>query len=73
VQDVLVRPAWQGTGLGRAMLAGITEKYGHVRQTVLITDDEPAQRAFYQALGFTEGRDFRPESVRVFARFGQLG
>ena len=73
VQDVLVRPAWQGNGIGRALLASITDKYGHVRQTVLITDDEPAQRAFYQALGFTEGRDFRPEPVRVFAHFRQPG
>jgi hypothetical protein len=61
------------SSIGRAMLATIIEKYGHVRHTVLITDDEPAQRAFYQALGFTEGRDFRPEPVRVFARFHQPG
>lgn len=27
------------------------------------------QRAFYEALGFTEGSDFRPEPVRVFAQF----
>jgi GNAT superfamily N-acetyltransferase len=69
LQDILVRPACQGSGIGRALLASITERYGHVRQTVLITDDEPAQRAFYQAMGFTEGADFSPEPVRVFARF----
>jgi GNAT superfamily N-acetyltransferase len=69
VQDILVRPSFQGSGIGRALLERVTEKYGHLRQTVLITDDEPAQRAFYQALGFTEGNDFSPEPVRVFARF----
>jgi GNAT superfamily N-acetyltransferase len=69
VQDLLVRPEYQGSGIGRSMLASITERYGHVRQTVLITDDEPAQRAFYQAMGFTEGADFSPDPVRVFARF----
>jgi hypothetical protein len=36
---------------------------------VLITDNDPGQRAFYEALGFTEGSDFRPEPVRVFAQF----
>jgi hypothetical protein len=41
----------------------------HVRQTVLITDDEPRQRCFYEALGFTEGADFRPEPIRIFAQF----
>jgi hypothetical protein len=38
-------------------------------QTVLLTDNEPGQRAFYEALGFTEGADFSPEPLRVFALF----
>ena len=41
----------------------------HVRQTVLITDNEPGQRAFYEAMGFTEGSNVTPEPVRVFAQF----
>ena len=45
------------------------KRYEHVRQMVLITDNEPGQRAFYEAVGFTEGSDFRPEPVRVFAQF----
>lgn len=69
VQDVLVNPAFQGSGAGRAMLKAIQSRYGHVRQTVLITDNEPGQRAFYEALGFTEGSDFRPEPLRMFAKF----
>lgn len=51
------------------MLEAILSRYRHVRQTVLITDNEPGQRAFYEALGFTEGSDFRPEPLRMFARF----
>jgi len=69
VQDILVHPAVQGSGAGRAMLEAIQSRYGHVRQTVLITDNEPGQRAFYEALGFTEGSDFRPEPLRMFALF----
>ena len=44
-------------------------RYQHVRQFVLITDNEPGQRAFYESLGFTEGSDFRPDPVRVFVQF----
>ena len=69
LQDILVNPAFQGAGAGRALLEAVKTRYGHVRQTVLLTDNEPGQRAFYQSLGFTEGSDFRPEPLRVFARF----
>ena len=69
VQDILVRPDFQDAGVGRTLFASITARFSHVRQTVLITDDEPRQRAFYESLGLTEGSDFRPEPVRVFAQF----
>lgn len=69
LQDILVHPACQREGIGRALLAPVRARYGHVRQTVLITDSEPGQRAFYEAMGFTEGSDFTPEPVRVFAQF----
>lgn len=69
VQDILVKPAFQKEGVGRALLSCVLEKYQHVRQTVLITDDEPRQRSFYHALGFTDGAAFRPEPIRVFAQF----
>lgn len=69
VQDVLVHPDHQGAGVGRALLTEIAERYSHVRQTVLVTDDEPGQRAFYEAMGFTEGADVTPEPLRMFIRF----
>lgn len=69
LQDILVSPPFQGSGVGRALLDQVTQRYAHVRQTVLITDDEPAQRTFYQALGFTEGADFTPSPLRMFALF----
>jgi GNAT superfamily N-acetyltransferase len=69
LQDILVRPTFQGTGIGRALVQHVSARYQHVRQTVLITDNEPGQRAFYEALGFTEGSNFTPEPVRVFAQF----
>lgn len=69
LQDILVDPAFQGAGVGRALLEAVQRRYGHVRQTVLITDNEPGQRAFYETLGFPEGADFSPEPIRVFALF----
>lgn len=69
LQDILVDPAFQGAGVGRALLETVQRRYGHLRQTVLITDNEPGQRAFYEALGFTEGAEFSPEPLRVFALF----
>lgn len=69
LQDILVDPAFQRTGAGRRLLEAVRTRYQHVRQFVLITDNEPGQRGFYEALGFTEGSDFRPEPVRVFAQF----
>lgn len=69
LQDILVDPAFQGAGVGRHLVEAVQTRYRHVRQTVLLTDDEPGQRAFYQALGFTEGDDFSPGPLRVFVLF----
>ncbi|WP_354173776.1 GNAT family N-acetyltransferase [Arthrobacter sp. UYEF36] len=62
-------PAFQKSGAGRGLLEAVQTRYQHVRQFVVITDNEPGQRTFYEALGYTEGSDVRPEPVRVFAQF----
>ena len=69
LQDVLVRPEWQRTGVGRWLMDEVFAPYMHVRQQVLMADDEPRQRAFYEALGFAEIRDLENET-RVFVRSG---
>ena len=48
LQDILVRPEHQRTGVGRQLLAVCLERYSHVRQKVLLTDDE-AQERFYES------------------------
>ena len=70
LQDVLVRPGQQRSGIGRALVDQVLERYRHVRQKVLLTDDESGQRAFYESLGFTEVHDFEPSPLRAFVRFG---
>lgn len=69
VQDILVHPDSQGAEVGRGLFAQVAERYQHVRQIVLITGDQPQQRAFYESMGLTEGADFAPERIRVFAQF----
>ena len=69
LQDILVHPDFHRTGVGRSLVEQVLERYHHVRQTVLITDDEPQQRAFYESMGLTEGADFPVGPVRVFAKF----
>lgn len=69
LQDVLVAPDHQRSGLGRALVDKVLQPYSLVRQTVLLTDDEPAQRSFYELLGFREVRDVTEASLRAFVRF----
>lgn len=69
LQDVLVRPELQREGVGKALVDAAMEPFGHVRQQVLLTDDEPRQRAFYEALGWTEIRDHSDGRLRAFVRF----
>lgn len=57
LQDVLVHPDWQGRGWGRRMVENCLQRFAHVRQKVLLTDNEDRQRQFYTALGFHEIAD----------------
>lgn len=69
LQDVLVHPDAQRTGVGRALVLAALEPYAAVRQKVLLTDDEPDQCAFYESLGYQETRDHGAGSLRAFVRF----
>ena len=46
LQDILVSSDHQRSGIGKALVQRVLERYVHVRQKVLLTDDEPEQRAF---------------------------
>jgi GNAT superfamily N-acetyltransferase len=69
VQDVLVAPDAQRCGVGGALVRTVLERYAAVRQTLLLTDDEPGQRAFYESLGLAELRDTADGTLRAFVRF----
>ena len=57
IQDVLVHPDHQRTGIGSVMVGRCLRVHEHVRQVTLMTDDEPATRAFYESLGFSPTAD----------------
>ncbi len=69
LQDVLVRPEHQRRGIGSFLVLVCLERFSHVRQKLLLTDDEPGQAAFYRSLGFQNVRDAGPPIVNAFVRF----
>lgn len=54
VQDILVFPRVQRKGIGTALLKAVLDRYPHVRQIELTTDNTPKTVAFYKSLGFSE-------------------
>ena len=75
LQDILVDPQHQRTGLGRQLAELVLAPFAHVRQKVLLTDTEPGQKAFYEALGYrqaggnTANNDDGGLPLRAFVRF----
>jgi len=51
VQDLLVVPELQGHGVGTHLLHDALDRFAHVRQFVLITDDDAKTLAFYARSG----------------------
>ena len=54
VQDILVFPAHQRKGIGTALLQAVLDRYRHVRQILLATDNTEKTIAFYRSMGFQE-------------------
>lgn len=67
LQDVLVSPDTRRQGLGRRLVDQVFGPFSAVRQHVLITDEEAGQKAFYEALGFSQHGTSIPG--RTFVRF----
>ena len=54
IQDLLVFPEHQRKGVGTALLKAILDRYSHVRQIQLATDNTPKTVGFYRSMGFRE-------------------
>jgi GNAT superfamily N-acetyltransferase len=70
LQDILVHPAHQRRGIGRALLQRCLERYAHVMQKVLLTDDEPKQLEFYASLGY---KNTRATALNAFVQMDGIG
>lgn len=68
LQDILVRPEAQGQGIGKRLLGDCLERFAHVRQKVLLTDDDPRQLGFYASMGFANTRELRDVHLNAFVR-----
>lgn len=66
LQDILVHPEHQGHGIGRALVSRVLERYAHVRQKVLLTDDRLEQLKFYDSLGFKNTRELVQTPLNAF-------
>src|SRR5207247_10916375 len=55
LQDVLVAPDEQRTGIGRELVRTALQPYSGVRHKVVVTDDEPAQRALLRESRISRG------------------
>ncbi|SEW22459.1 Acetyltransferase (GNAT) domain-containing protein [Ruminococcaceae bacterium KH2T8] len=54
VQDILVLPKYQRQGIGSQLLKAVLDRFSHVRQIELVTDNTEKTIAFYRSMGFRE-------------------
>ena len=52
IQDILVLKSYQNQGIATELMSKALEKFDHVRQKVLLTEEAPAVRHFYEKNGF---------------------
>ena len=66
IQDIIVLPEYQGQGIGKRLIFEIDELYAHVYQKVLLTDNKPKTKAFYESCGFSSSDKF---NCMAFVKF----
>lgn len=52
IQDILIDPIYQNQGLGTTLMKTVLDRYRTVRQKVLLTEDAPDVRHFYEKFEF---------------------
>lgn len=52
IQDILVLSTYRRSRIGTNLVKQVLAEFNTVRQKVLLTDDTPQIRAFYESLGF---------------------
>ena len=52
IQDLLILPEYQRKGIGTKLMRAALDRFSHVRQIQLVTDQTEKNIAFYQSQGF---------------------
>ena len=68
LQDLLVVPDAQRSGVGGSLLDEVLRRCVNIRQVVLLTEAEDRQRLFYESRGLREVHDVEPAPLRSFVR-----
>jgi len=68
IQDILVLTSYQRKGIGTTLMRKTLEKYQHIRQIILLTDETPKTRAFYESFEMESCDDGK---LVAFARFNK--
>ncbi len=55
VQDFIVAPSHQRTGIGTQLMRAVMNRFSDVYQMELLTDDGSGACALYESLGFVRG------------------
>ncbi len=67
IQDIIVLPAYQRYGIGRALMNKILEIYQNVYQKVLLTDNTDKTIQFYKSVGFEMDTDIACRAfIKIF-------
>jgi GNAT superfamily N-acetyltransferase len=66
IQDILVLNAYQNQGIATQLMQQVLKKYTNVRQKVLLTEEAPDVRHFYEKNGFQSCDN---GSLVAFAKF----
>ena len=72
LQDILVLPEFQKSGVGRSLLKECLEIYKDVRTHMLLTDDEEKQKKFYESLGYKNTKDLKKFNLNSFVKMKDI-
>jgi ribosomal protein S18 acetylase RimI-like enzyme len=68
LQDILVRPEFQGMGIGRELLKNCLERFSHVRTKMLLTDNQEKQLRYHQSLAINNTRHLSNVVMNAFVQ-----
>ncbi len=73
LQEVLVHPDHRRSRIGTVLVGACLQRFEHVRQKVLLTDDQPGQREFCRSLGYADLQELAPIELHAFVQFPGIG